>query len=541
MEKYYLTDYLLKEKIKLKFGKINSIISPCGSGKTSFIYGSEYNNKKGLLYNTKELVEGGGLLYNLPLAYRKSKILYVTDSVMNVESISKKTAFKMFDFDEYINNSKNDSYNPDDILNGKTGEVLVMTYAKLAGLLSSKNINFKNSLKTLTSYSCIILDEWHNLINYSIRYDETNTKYKYYNLIDNLNMIASKTLVVALTATPQKIRYYCDIYTDLNINNVLSENDLKYIVQHIERETYTSIDMRNIINEICNNNLLNGRKALIYTKKIETCRRWRNKLNKAGFNAEFLCTKDKCDPQQLELRDYILDKKDIPENLDILLVNDAYTTGFDILDKSERIQVMIANTYDETEKIQSRNRIRHDIDLFIYKHCEHAKDKVYEVEILNKSAIINLDDFYIGRKLEKGEFAILKNNYGISQYHVRESVKGDGTIYTETSRLTDEIFIQQLNDNGYEYKNGTIYREGEIMNEEIELIEYLKNLVGKKLYKEDREELIEKLNLRDGRNRLQKKVSTLNGYLLDNYNMMLISKKVKEKGKLVTVWLLNNI
>ena len=47
MEKYYLTDYLLKKEIKLKFGKINSIISPCGSGKTSFIYGSEYNNKKG--------------------------------------------------------------------------------------------------------------------------------------------------------------------------------------------------------------------------------------------------------------------------------------------------------------------------------------------------------------------------------------------------------------------------------------------------------------------------------------------------------------
>ena len=77
------------------------------------------------------------------------------------------------------------------------------------------------------------------------------------------------------------------------------------------------------------------------------------------------------------------------------------------------------------------------------------------------------------------------------------------------------------------------------MKTSIEL--YLDGLVGKRLYKEDRKELIEKLNLRDGRNRLQKKIYTLNGYLLDNYNMILISKQVKEKGKLVTIWLLNNI
>ena len=49
------------------------------------------------------------------------------------------------------------------------------------------------------------------------------------------------------------------------------------------------------------------------------------------------------------------------------------------------------------------------------------------------------------------------------------------------------------------------------------------------------------IDLRDSRNRLQKKVSTLNGYLLDNYNMMLISKQIREDGKKITIWLLNNI
>ena len=82
-------------------------------------------------------------------------------------------------------------------------------------------------------------------------------------------------------------------------------------------------------------------------------------------------------------------------------------------------------------------------------------------------------------------------------------------------------------------------KELELQKKEKELKEYLQTLVGKRLYKEDKEELIEKLDLRDNRNRLQKKISTLNRYLLDNYNMMLISKRVKEQGKHVTVWLLN--
>ena len=74
-----------------------------------------------------------------------------------------------------------------------------------------------------------------------------------------------------------------------------------------------------------------------------------------------------------------------------------------------------------------------------------------------------------------------------------------------------------------------------------EIIEILDKLVGKILYKEDREELIEKLNLRDSRNRLQKKISTLNEYLSDNYNTTLISKRIREDGKKVTIWILNNI
>ena len=79
-------------------------------------------------------------------------------------------------------------------------------------------------------------------------------------------------------------------------------------------------------------------------------------------------------------------------------------------------------------------------------------------------------------------------------------------------------------------------------NEDLNNIEiYLQSLVGVRLHKEARNELIDKLNLTDSRGRQQKKITTLAGYVLDNFNMILISKKVKEKGKLVTIWLLNNV
>ena len=84
-------------------------------------------------------------------------------------------------------------------------------------------------------------------------------------------------------------------------------------------------------------------------------------------------------------------------------------------------------------------------------------------------------------------------------------------------------------------------KEIEFQKKEKELKEYLETLVGKRLYKEDREELIEKVDLRDSYNRLQKSISAINSYLIENYNYSVISKRVKEKGKQMRVWILSNV
>lgn len=70
---------------------------------------------------------------------------------------------------------------------------------------------------------------------------------------------------------------------------------------------------------------------------------------------------------------------------------------------------------------------------------------------------------------------------------------------------------------------------------------YLEGLLGKALYKKQRKELVNMINLRDSRNRLQKSLCVLNGYLIDNFNMVLISKKIIKCDRLVTIWVLGNI
>lgn len=73
-----------------------------------------------------------------------------------------------------------------------------------------------------------------------------------------------------------------------------------------------------------------------------------------------------------------------------------------------------------------------------------------------------------------------------------------------------------------------------------ELKEYLNSIVDKRLNKEEQEELIEMLSLKDKYGRIQKKISTLNAYLNDNFNMQLISKSrlitINGKRKKITEW-----
>ena len=61
------------------------------------------------------------------------------------------------------------------------------------------------------------------------------------------------------------------------------------------------------------------------------------------------------------------------------------------------------------------------------------------------------------------------------------------------------------------------------------IIPYLDSIIGKKLFKDEQEELINKIDLRDSRDRLQKSISLLNEYLKINKILYIITSKIDKK------------
>ena len=71
-----------------------------------------------------------------------------------------------------------------------------------------------------------------------------------------------------------------------------------------------------------------------------------------------------------------------------------------------------------------------------------------------------------------------------------------------------------------------------------ELRDYLEGLLGKPLDKEDKKELINKINLRDNANRLQRGFWTLKNYLWDNYKIELLNDTFNFDGEKIKLWVL---
>lgn len=85
------------------------------------------------------------------------------------------------------------------------------------------------------------------------------------------------------------------------------------------------------------------------------------------------------------------------------------------------------------------------------------------------------------------------------------------------------------------------YRLIEEDNNNDKIEKYLQEIVGKRLFKRDQEELVEIVNLKDSRGRIQKSLSLLNAYFIENkMSYLLVSKRTREtnndKKSKTTYW-----
>ena len=108
-----------------------------------------------------------------------------------------------------------------------------------------------------------------------------------------------------------------------------------------------------------------GSKILIYATQIKTCNKYKEMLTNSGYKVENLCTERKMNEEQILLKKYLIEHEEYPDDLDVLIINKAYDTGWDLKDKG--IKTIIIDSTNPTIQTQVRNRCRHDIYKLVTK------------------------------------------------------------------------------------------------------------------------------------------------------------------------------
>lgn len=316
MKQKYLSEIVKERKLMDKFGSNNLIISPTGSGKTSFIFG--------------ELVKEG-------------KYLYLCDNSNLKSTIELK--------DRTFSNRK-------DLEGFGNYQVEVMCYKSFG-----KNVRFNNDV--VKEYDAIFCDEVHNLIDYQSFNDDTDLSHA----IKELFKQYDNTTIYYFTATPyylELLKKQCkDVDKFVKTLDLTKDIEVKRYTELV-KDTFTSYQQIPAIMERFDSAFrYDGKKALIYTNSIESMKSIKDLLIESSDIFKPVCiwsVNNEENPlmnYQKEVREHLLNTGTLLEPYNVLIINRATETGVDIVDKD--MMYCIINTTNRTEQIQARGRLRHDI------------------------------------------------------------------------------------------------------------------------------------------------------------------------------------
>ena len=292
---------------------LNLIEAPCGAGKTEFV-------KKILepFINTDDWQD----------------ILFLIDTKIGAEQLE---------------------------LTFKDTNITVMTYARYANIV-------KNTPKEdhWNSYdSVIVCDEFHNLIQWS-KWQDNNIHRLAFDIIFTKIYLQKVYMVIALSATPQKIRDAFEPFKEV-INEVpLLAEPRQYENKNISY--YDNLTM--LLNEIQPH-----QKGIIYIPHISQIIKYQNKLMQRGIKAASIWSIRNIEypmtEEQQELRQYIVQNRSMPLGVDVLFINKSCETSITI---NGHIDFMIVHSSEEDVQIQARGRYRNDLEqLYLYNIYESSQ------------------------------------------------------------------------------------------------------------------------------------------------------------------------
>jgi hypothetical protein len=493
--KLWLSEAMKEFNKKFEKNKLNILNGHAGSGKSKFIFDD-------FLTNTKSYVEG----FNKNLCNNLDRVLYVCDTNMLKSSILKETEekciTKLLETGDLKQAMKNKGLKAQ--VEGDIGYIKVITYSTFSFLL--KNEASRTIL--LKYYDCIIMDEMQNLFKYANRFDSEKNKIDTYgSIIELLPKISKSVLAIGISATPHRI-YKIIRLREIKITTktTFNELELKRIKNHTNKYPYTFAYMINQIKWLCNivDYVKNKYKLkiLIYTNTVDSCEKYKSMLTEYGYNVEWLCSVNnkitneetgkkeiRMSGEQLEIRENLINTGLLPDDLDVLIVNGAYETGWNLRD--ERVQMVIIDDLDYDTQIQARNRIRHNIEYFRYKVPVDSDGIILEYDQYNNVyrteygvghplLAMDIEEKYIGVKLSKEDKGYLVSKYALRWFDQKDinwqtfkkyDLEKSGFIVKTTGKGTA---IYRKEDVDVNKDTGKI--EVKKMNKEDTVIEWLRNI-----------------------------------------------------------------
>ena len=540
-----LTDAMKYYEKEFKGGVLNIVNAPPACGKTTFIFNEFLNNTS--KYNNK---------YKENYKDKLSKVLYVCDTTMLKDSVlaENEDRIEILTRDVVINQEKA-------IKIYTTNKIKVMTYSTLGWFLG----NAKSSI--VDRFDIIVADEIHNLFKYCTRYNtKQNDEGKreivegdYAKVIESLYELCKKKLFIAMTGTPNYIHVFNKMYCKrkFNTRTIFSDSERNNLFTYNFDPTYVgcifsdikSFNWKEIIDKT-------GYKIFIYTKTIRQSEKYKKWFEMNGLKAEWLCSIHNMTENlildettgreilestptmtdyKIAIRNRLLKGVDdngdlkgtVPDDLDVLIVNGGYETGWNLYD--DRFQFAFIDTTDEDEQRQSRYRIRNDIKFLRCLNKMYDKDGIvltydqygneipmevsvgkfkYRYEYIHEPKMRELDNKYLGVKLTSELKEEIKFLYGVKGLFDKE--------------VTWNTIKRDLKKNGYIVKTSSrdtyIFKEGQetkkdskrVTNKMDKLIRFLKENESKRLTEKQKEKLIGLVDARNAKGELLKTISKIN-------------------------------
>lgn len=336
-EKLYLGEIM--ERDMVNYGSNNMILSPTGSGKSHFIMNDlvkRYNGKKLMLVSTASLKDS----------------LEGEDNIFTSQDLRRKS-FSLSDESVYV-----------------------MSYAEF-GMKIGWNDKF------ISDYSVIFCDEIHSLFDYFFM----GNSYKLTIVILSLFKKHDNLDIFYFTATDDKINsfirdYNNELYDVVSVFNYIDNEDILRYTNDKDITFSNDIDIEHALLEIkkLNLNLKCGNccgcidnsncsniKGIAFSERIKSMDKLASRLSEHGYSSISIWSINNEDHimnnEQLRVRDMMLNEGVLPDEYDFVIINESMREGYNINDK--RLNIVLSNTTDETNTIQSRGRARKDIALML--------------------------------------------------------------------------------------------------------------------------------------------------------------------------------